>query len=739
MREPLAVVRISERTTLGLLLALTLLPFLWLALQGRTFIAGDSSSFEYPYLEFLRSTLYSGRWEPWNPYLAGGCQTMVATLGRTFYPGNLFFACFDPLDSMVWFFCLHQLVAAGGGWLYLRSHRLSPLACFVGALTFAFSAARVQTAGNVIFFPILTAAPWLLYWLESLCRQPSWRACLALTVLVAALLHGGGWQITAIFFLFLASYTVLLGRRTGSWRRPVWWLQLAAAAVLSLCFLTPVLFSMRKAQEAGASRAIGFSAQLAGRNALSWPGLAVAAYPPFFGGLEEGTEKTQVHLHEHIYHLALPLLPLAWLGLRPGRRHRWWVRCWVALAVPATLLAFGFANPVYAWLHAKLPFFANFRVPVRWLSIFPLVAMIVVAVGTDRWLLWQRRPRGPRWQVLSLLGLVYVAYLAWGKVDWLAAHGLLVLSLAVALGLLRGRWSSSSALGWLLAGVALECSAPWMWVQSSYFVPSAYLRQHLGLLRQVRSQLPDPGLRVLYLPQPELPQMLKMANVGSWNPLVSSDYVRYLFVALNGREVEPEEFQQLMYQNFAPTAMFRSGPEARQNALYYMLAPGCLVTPQQVMFEPIPLGRLWFAGRAELCVDRAEARRRMLQPGYDPREVLWVEELPTRAPPLRAGKPHMVLQPSQVVIDLNGQTGWLTLADNYFPGWQALVDGKPRPIHRANTIFRALPVYPGEQQVVLRYVADEMQRSQPWLWLGVLGLGALLAQAWREARQGAST
>jgi hypothetical protein len=47
--------------------------------------------------------------------------------------------------------------------------------------------------------------------------------------------------------------------------------------------------------------------------------------------------------------------------------------------------------------------------------------------------------------------------------------------------------------------------------------------------------------------------------------------------------------------------------------------------------------------------------------------------------------------------------GWLILADTYYPGWIATVDGESTPIYRANLMFRAVQVSRGEHRVRFEY------------------------------------
>lgn len=52
--------------------------------------------------------------------------------------------------------------------------------------------------------------------------------------------------------------------------------------------------------------------------------------------------------------------------------------------------------------------------------------------------------------------------------------------------------------------------------------------------------------------------------------------------------------------------------------------------------------------------------------------------------------------------------GYLVLTDSRYPGWRALVDGEERPILLANYFYRAVPVRPGDHEVVFTY------RSRPF-------------------------
>jgi hypothetical protein len=49
------------------------------------------------------------------------------------------------------------------------------------------------------------------------------------------------------------------------------------------------------------------------------------------------------------------------------------------------------------------------------------------------------------------------------------------------------------------------------------------------------------------------------------------------------------------------------------------------------------------------------------------------------------------------------RAGYLVLADTFYPGWNAYVDGRPTPIYRADFVFRAIPIEAGQHSVMFEY------------------------------------
>jgi hypothetical protein len=138
-----------------------------------------------------------------------------------------------------------------------------------------------------------------------------------------------------------------------------------------------------------------------------------------------------------------------------------------------------------------------------------------------------------------------------------------------------------------------------------------------------------------------------------------------------------------------------------------------------------------------------DALNLMRDPGFDPAEtiVLSVAD-PNGLIPLAPGPQGedsarvTTYNPEQVSIDVTSSAeGYLLLTDAFYPGWRALVNGRPAEILRADVMFRAVRVPAGASTVTFEYRPGWLPQvlyagAAAWLLtLGVVLAGLMIRRA----------
>ena len=96
--------------------------------------------------------------------------------------------------------------------------------------------------------------------------------------------------------------------------------------------------------------------------------------------------------------------------------------------------------------------------------------------------------------------------------------------------------------------------------------------------------------------------------------------------------------------------------------------------------------------------------------------------------------------PEQVEIRTKSDApGLLVLADSYYPGWTALMDGEPAPVLATNYLFRGVPVPAGEHSVVMHYRSAGWERGLLVALFGLLLTLLLLMVGVTRARRAAAS
>ncbi len=139
-------------------------------------------------------------------------------------------------------------------------------------------------------------------------------------------------------------------------------------------------------------------------------------------------------------------------------------------------------------------------------------------------------------------------------------------------------------------------------------------------------------------------------------------------------------------------------------------------------------GRVWLVHGIQTAADDDASLALLGDPAFDPRAAVVLSDGSDPRPPAPAAANESVkivaYEPERVAITADvASPAVLVLADAFYPGWQATVDGIPASILRANLMFRGLALAPGRHEIVFSY------RPAAWRLGAAISLIALAALA----------
>lgn len=649
----------------------------WLPYGG-----GDLVSFLWPTYRFA-ARLLPGALPLWNPHQYSGAPFWADNQSGVLYPPNLLLSLLLddlPYQALEVLVMAHIWLAGIAMYACLRLIRrdtpILPAPAAAGAIAFMLSDVFITHQGNLNLIAVAAWLPlvFLGVWrgLEAVHGElaPSTPGRAILCRLLAAL--ADRWIVLAGVAFGLGTlaghaqmtyFTALLVSGAGLWRlsgalagrRRAQLARIAGrlmmigliALGLSAAALLPAL------ELTGYTARAGLSYEQAARYSLPPQALIGLVAPWVYGrgprDFSGGWDRVEVG------YLGALALALAVIGAGYGLRRRDGLAIFLALAGALSfLLALGDYFPLHRLAYAILPGFGSLRAPARFVlladfAVAGLAALALQALTAHGGALW-RRTGG--WIAAVLVAAELIAFGAGIEVQ--AEDP-------------RTGYDHADAVAWLQAApdapFRIEGAAP------GWQPDSASL--HGGPLYDI---------------------------TGVSNPLALAAYDAYYWSV--GR---------------------RGSPTYNFLGAKYVIAPSGGAPPGDATFVPVyeaesgvtiylntgaqPLARLVY--RAVPVATPEAAWKAIHAPDWDANAVVYVEGGPALdgdAPP-GGSLFFTVYEPNALAVVVNTSSpAYLVLAETWYPGWQAFIDGQPVPIYRANTAFRAVYVAtPGEHTVLLAF------------------------------------
>jgi hypothetical protein len=674
-------------------------------LQPTPFAGVDFPRFFEPYAVFFRDCLLRGELPWWNPYASLGRPFLADLQSASFYPSTYLSVVFGVHGGWMLATVAHGMLALLGFTRLMRANGVTRLVAWGGGVVFLFSApllARMQ-AGQVNLVYGLCYLPLILSLAGQLAVQPSRRGWVGLTVTCALQLlcsHPQAFWLSAvgagIYVTGLLSQPPW-GAALRAWVRKLGGQALAGVGALALLGFVMVPFAELIGQSNRAVSSLGFSAKFA-MTPGQW--LSLVAVPDGFFPVnwEYNVRVGAVGLSGGLVALLQWRTPI--------------LRGAALMVLLGVVIAVGESTPLFASLYQALPGLASFRIPARAgvLVVLGLImAASVLAGGSSA----GRVGRGTVLLVSGGLAACGVYYYT-QRMQESAAAGWLFGLLAWVAAALAGWWwwlgrdpEERSVRGRglrlvLPAVVAAElCAAIWGFKHQPGFpaefpvesVVVAAIRAH-GLDRQVapvRVCLPAELMR-------ENSGMLhRYATLTGFESLSLGRVWGYLHRTVGADPNHP-------YNSTPDGRIYDQAARLGAFNLMVTLPAGSSVLAIAPAGDP----RAYLATRITVVPDYPAAIARMIA-GHPFHEDALVEQRDaaglTVGPVTGPGTvtiQRFTLNSIDLAVDSPGDA-LLVVAEAWYPGWRASINGRSVACLPVNGWMRGVPVPAGQANVRLTY------------------------------------
>ncbi|MEO7041006.1 MAG: YfhO family protein [Gemmatimonadaceae bacterium] len=754
----------------------------WPALAGKFLVGPHSDQYiaGYAFREFAATTLKAtGSFPLWNPYQFGGMPFIAAMHGDIFYPTFLLRMVLPTDVAMTWGFMVHVFFAGAFTYLFLRRAKFGFAGAFVGGLAYMMSGHIATYVGPGHDGKLFVAAlfPLLLWAVLAWVRDGRMWALGAIAAVVGLDILSPHPQLLEYSLLAAGAYAIVLAvglvrDGTGDNRLALIRLGGALAAVLVGLAIGAVQFLPVREYVGWSPRAAGIGTYDRATSYAKNPQEIFNFYlPEFTGILDHYWGPNVIHFQgDYAGVVVLLLAALGIGGMRHDRRSRelWF---WGITVIVALLWALGAATPFYNIPFYLIPGTKYFRAPDSVFFVGTLGMAVFAARGVERALTAEVTRRFVLGWVIFAAAVALLAATGVltafarsvapeGRLDAVDANnGAMVLGAfrsfvfvvlaalavfkAAELRRVAGRFAPIIVLAALTA-LDLFVVNKQYWAFSppaSQLYASDSALDYLRNLKQPGRVLAIPvanGLDVALYSGAELmthralnPLGYHGNEIGRYNDLVgipqgsgpSDESTRLIMTNENIRRLTATQYILSNGQRLAsviPGMTQVAGPatddaSGRTNYLYKL--------PEAAPFA-------WVAPVIVKAADDA-----VLSTVMNPRFDVQSAALFDPAAPVNAVNVTALPQPTginasfdtyapgrmSITLDRPAPAGSaLIVAENYYPGWQATVDGKAAPIGRAQYSMIGVELPAGAHKIDLVFSSPAYETGKLITWIAIL-------------------
>lgn len=717
------------------LLTLVLIYFFKAATLQGVFITGDLTTSDltnlnYPFRQFLGECLKKGILPLWTPDIYGGFPVFAESEMGGFYPLNL--PLFFALPAYIAFnysIILNFFLSGFFFFLYARSINLGTFASFISGFSFAFCGFFVTHLKHTNMIYAACWLPLLFFLVEMWFKKGNFLYPVLCGLVFGVQILAGHFQIayysilaTSIYLVFRFGSRVFLNSTNtkGKTRFKCIDLKKPALKFLAAILLIYIIGSGLSAVQVLPTKEFTSMATRAGglaiADAVAWPyhpkNLITFIFPYWFGDYAQGKytgtiEGEMVLFWENCGYVGIFTLIFALLGLIFFFLKRGEVRFFAILGLFSILLVLGKYTPLYEFLWNYLPGLKFFRFPNRFLLLVSFSLCVLSAFGIQWILSSLPRWRGVgRWNIQNLIPII--------------------IAIAVIFDLFKFGFDHNPTVkpdAWLTKPKTVEflekdkslyriynfaCDESWRMV----YLKSCGWKGDLSLYVNHREVLHPNFNMVYHIPSIEgypafAPRRLNDIHNFFRNLNNVSLYKHRQDDPLGFAVPKPQFTKLLGILNVKYILSFweMNSPVLRE-VLQVPFKEDMI--PARVYENKEVIPGIYVVPKAKVIKEEGEILWELTKPEFDPMEnVIIEEEIGFTGADTVEGSDVQITKysPLEVIVEANlTNSGFLVLADSYYPGWKAFIDGNLTKIYRANYIQRAVAIKEGKHKI--RFVYD---------------------------------
>ena len=719
----------------------------------------DSKNQFYAFFRFLASTIHSGSLPFWNPFHYAGHPSLADPQSLMLSPPFLLWALFDPAPSLRAFDMIvfaHLLAGGIAMVLYGRRHGWPAAACVLASVLFMLGGPVAGRANHVGIVTVYALFPIALILFEIAIDRRSIVAALGCGV-TAALIALGRNQESLLLCVLLAGFAI---RHIAATEQPWGMLRSSAkplatmAATVLAIVAVPMLLTIQFTAFSNRPR---IALDVALMSSLYPVNFANFLVPNVFGSLlpigtgdwgpnmatRPGLDWTDGAFN-YLFAGSLTALLTLWFGIVGGRAFSEGRRLLAVAAIVAALYAIGRSTPLFSYAFDFMPGVALFRRPVG----ATFIVMLALAFLTGHLLTDYIRHGVPRVSPLAIGLLVAAvgALLAWavefsalsGKAGaaaleiakaapvYLALIGLLLLARSARARAIAACVAVTFTAGELVAhNAASSLNAE---PRSYYSVLEHPAGDDISIINTIeqaiardRSATVRPRVEVVGLggPWQNAAMVLGFESTNGYNPMRIGPYDLLVAPGEDPWTTEHRRFPRsfprydcllgrlLGLEYVVLDRPIEKMPNLKERPAADLIMAGPVAWIYKLR-DPAPRVSLDSVVRV---ADASRVVKTARFPATMAQSEVWIDghdKLTQRYVGLgpHAGGSARITgwRPDRVEIAVDAQSpAILTLHDLWYPGWEVEVDGKSRPVLRADVLFRAVEVAAGSHRVVFAF------------------------------------